>query len=119
MTISTHRVKDVLVLGIEGELKRSGNAEISLLQQVKAQIENGERKLLIDLAKAEFIDSFGVGEILASYVTVRNSGGKLKVALGRWLSRVIGIPNPIPDLSYASREATLEDFESPGHAKKT
>ena len=41
MTISTHRVKDVLVLGIEGELKRSGNAEISLLQQVKAQIENG------------------------------------------------------------------------------
>ena len=28
----------------------------------------------------EFIDSFGVGEILASYISTQNLGGKLKLA---------------------------------------
>jgi anti-anti-sigma factor len=28
----------------------------------------------------EFIDSFGVGEILASYISTHNLGGKLKLA---------------------------------------
>jgi anti-anti-sigma factor len=28
----------------------------------------------------EFIDSFGVGEVLASYISTHNLGGKLKIA---------------------------------------
>jgi anti-anti-sigma factor len=28
----------------------------------------------------DFIDSFGVGEILASYISTHNLGGKLKIA---------------------------------------
>jgi len=35
---------------------------------------------LLNLSKVPFIDSFGIGEILASYISIQNSGGRLKLA---------------------------------------
>ena len=48
-------------------------------QQVKDQLDRGKRKILLNFRDVEFIDSFGVGEILASYISTHNLGGKLKI----------------------------------------
>jgi len=47
---------------------------------VKDRLESGTRNILFNFEKVEFIDSFGVGEILASYISTQNLGGKLKLA---------------------------------------
>ena len=80
MTIKK-RVKDgVVVFDIEGELKRSDIIDVTLHQLVKDELESGKKYILLNFDKVPFIDSFGVGEILASYISTHNLGGKLKLA---------------------------------------
>ncbi len=74
------RVKgDIVIFDIEGEIKRSDITDVTLHQLVKEQLDAGRRKILLNFERVEFIDSFGVGEILASYVSTHNMGGKLKL----------------------------------------
>ncbi|MBM3295458.1 MAG: STAS domain-containing protein [Candidatus Aminicenantes bacterium] len=75
------RDKDsVVVFDIEGELKRSDIADVTLHQLVKGELDAGKRHILLNFEQVPFIDSFGVGEILASYISTHNLGGKLKLA---------------------------------------
>ena len=80
MIINTREKKDVLIFDIEGEIRRSDMTDVTLHQLVKDQLESGQRNILFNFKNVEFIDSFGVGEILASYISTHNLGGKLKIA---------------------------------------
>jgi anti-anti-sigma factor len=80
MKISTREKNDVLIFDIEGEIRRSDITDITLHQLVKDQLDSGKRNILLNFQNVEFIDSFGVGEILASYISTHNLGGKLKIA---------------------------------------
>jgi len=80
MVINTREKKDVVIFDVEGEIRRSETADVSLHQLVKDQLDAGKRKVLFNFEKVQFIDSFGVGEILASYISTHNIGGKLKIA---------------------------------------
>jgi stage II sporulation protein AA (anti-sigma F factor antagonist) len=79
MKISPRYKNDVVIFDIEGEIKRSDITDITLHQLVKDQLDSGRRKILLNFERVEFIDSFGVGEILASYISTHNLGGKLKL----------------------------------------
>lgn len=80
MEISVREKDDVVILDIEGEIRRSDITDVTLHQLVKAQLDSGKRNILLNFQNVEFIDSFGVGEILASYISTHNLGGKLKIA---------------------------------------
>ncbi len=69
----------IVVFDIEGEIKVSDVPGPTLHQLIKDQLERGKRDILLDLKKVDFIDSFGIGELLASYVSIQNLGGKLKL----------------------------------------
>ena len=71
---------DVVIFDIEGEIRRSDLSETTLHELVKDRLMSGTRNILFNFEKVEFIDSFGVGEILASYISTQNLGGKLKLA---------------------------------------
>lgn len=75
------RMKDsIVIFDMEGELKRSDTIDITLHQLVKDELDAGNKYILLNFDKVPFIDSFGVGEILASYISTHNLGGKLKLA---------------------------------------
>jgi anti-sigma B factor antagonist len=80
MQIKSREKKGVTIFDIEGEVRRSDITDITLHQMVKDQLEMGKRNILLNFQNVEFIDSFGVGEILASYISTHNIGGKLKIA---------------------------------------
>ena len=44
---------------------------------VAAIVENNYLDIVIDLSRTQYIDSSGLGELIASYTTVRNRGGSL------------------------------------------
>ncbi len=74
------RIKNgVVIFDIDGELKRSDDIDVTLHQLVKDELEAGNKYILLNFDKVPFIDSFGVGEILASYISTHNLGGKLKL----------------------------------------
>jgi anti-sigma B factor antagonist len=80
MQITTQDVDEVVVFYVSGEIRRSHIEEATLHEVVKSQLELGRRNLLLNLEKVDFIDSWGVGEMLASYTSTQNLGGKIKLA---------------------------------------
>ena len=80
MEINSREKGDVVIFDIEGEIRRSDVSDVTLHQLVKDQLDTGRRNILFNFQNVEFIDSFGVGEILASYISIHNLGGKLKIA---------------------------------------
>ncbi len=80
MEINAREKSNVIIFDIEGEIRRSDLNDVTLHQLVKDQLDDGKRNILLNFRKVEFIDSFGVGEILASYISTHNIGGKLKIA---------------------------------------
>jgi anti-anti-sigma factor len=80
MVIHKRDRNSVVIFDIEGELKRSDITDVTLHQLVKDELDAGKRHILLNFEKVPFIDSFGVGEILASYISTHNLGGKLKLA---------------------------------------
>lgn len=80
MEIKSREKSDIIIFDIEGEIRRSDVTDVTLHQLVKDQLDSGKRNILLNFQNVEFIDSFGVGEILASYISTHNLGGKLKIA---------------------------------------
>ena len=80
MQIQAREKDDVVIFDIEGEIRKSDVTDVTLHQLVKDQLDVGKRNILLNFKNVEFIDSFGVGEILASYISTHNLGGKLKIA---------------------------------------
>jgi anti-sigma B factor antagonist len=115
MVIGTREKGNIAVFDIEGEIRRSDSMDATLHQLVKARLESGRTDILLNFEKVDFIDSFGVGEILASYISTQNLGGKLKLShvskkllvifQVTMLTRVLEI--------FGSEEAALESFGKP------
>lgn len=79
MVITKREKENIVIFDVEGEIKRSDVIDVTLHDLVKAVLEEGRRFILLNFERVGFIDSFGVGEILASYISTHNLGGKLKL----------------------------------------
>jgi len=114
MNITTREVNDVVIFDIEGEFRRPENQGVLLRDLVKAQLENRRKKLIVNLKNAIFVDDYGMGEILECHISVRNAGGKLKVALDlREYYNRFPVPSahPPPEFLYGSVEDALDSFQ--------
>jgi len=112
MRISARQKNDILIFDLEGEIKRSDITDITLHQLVKEQLDSGKRKILLNFDGVEFIDSFGVGEILASYISTHNLGGKLKlVKISKKLFLIFQVTmlTKVLDI-YEEEETALKSF---------
>lgn len=80
MTIqaSTRAVNGVAIVDISGQL-RLGEATGKLRSVVQQLINDGYRKIVINLNGVVHIDSSGIGELMSNYTSVRNQGGELKL----------------------------------------
>jgi anti-anti-sigma regulatory factor len=66
MIINTREIGDVIIYDLKGRICRTASEEKTLHQFVKLDLDKGKRNFLFNFQNVEFIDSFGVGEILAS-----------------------------------------------------
>ena len=79
MLIVRRELGAIAILDIKGELGPTPEEEVTLHQRIKRELEAGRRRLLINFAEVNFMDSAGVGQLLASLVSTQKSGGKLKL----------------------------------------
>jgi anti-sigma B factor antagonist len=78
MTITTREVSHVTVVDINGRITL-GEETGQLRDTVRNLIAAGKKKIVLNLAQVDFIDSSGVGELVSSFTAVRNAGGDLKL----------------------------------------
>ena len=79
MEIKAREQKHIVILDIIGEMRRSEYQVPTLHQIVKKWIEENKKNILVNFEKVKFIDSLGIGELVASFNSTMNSGGNLKL----------------------------------------
>ena len=70
---------DLTVVELSGHL-HLGNELMGVESAVKRVIDEGTRKLVIDVSKLEYIDSAGIGMLVACNGQIEKAGGKMRVA---------------------------------------
>jgi anti-sigma B factor antagonist len=78
LEITEHAVGDVTVLDLNGRLVLT-EAEEPLREHVEALIAHGRVKLVIDMTNVTYIDSAGLGMLVAKYVSARRRGGDIRL----------------------------------------
>src|SRR5512147_2349857 len=110
MTIEERAVGDVMVLDVKGRVTLGEGDEL-LKDKVNSLINQGRKKLVLNLADVPYIDSAGLGEIVRTYTTVSKQGGSLKL---------LNLTKRITDLLSITKLLTVfETFESESDAVKS
>ena len=78
MQIEERTVGDVVVLDLKGKITLGAGDEL-LKDKVNSLVNQGHRKIVLNLADVPYIDSAGLGEIVRTYTTVSKNGGSLKL----------------------------------------
>ena len=78
MQIDQRAVGDVTVLDVKGKITL-GEGDEQLKDKVNSLMNQGHKKILLNLAGVPYIDSAGLGEIVRTYTTVSRQGGSLKL----------------------------------------
>jgi anti-sigma B factor antagonist len=78
MQIEERNVGDVIVLDLKGKVTLGQGDEL-LKDKVNSLVNQGHRKIILNLADVPYVDSAGLGEIVRTYTTVSRQGGSLKL----------------------------------------
>src|SRR5438128_9462590 len=78
MKSSTRQIDGVTVVDLSGRITL-GEGSITLRDTVRDLLAKGQKKILLNLADVNYIDSSGIGELVSAFTTVRNQGGDLKL----------------------------------------
>jgi stage II sporulation protein AA (anti-sigma F factor antagonist) len=79
MVFEIREVNNIVIYNIEGEIRIDEEMPVILHDHVKSQLEIGKRYFLFNLENVNYIDSFGVGQLIGSLTSIMNVGGKLKL----------------------------------------
>ena len=78
LDVKERQAGDVTILDMTGDV-RIGEGAISLRDSIRTLADQGKKKVLLNLAGVKYMDSTGVGELIANYTTISRQGGQLKL----------------------------------------
>ena len=78
LELKERQAGDVTILDLSGPV-RMGEGSIALRDAIRKLAGEGKKKLLLNLAGVGYVDSSGIGELIANYTTVTREGGQLKL----------------------------------------
>ncbi|MEX2273882.1 MAG: STAS domain-containing protein [Vicinamibacterales bacterium] len=78
MQIEERTIGDITVLDLKGKMTLGEGDEL-LKDKVNSLMNQGRKKILMNLEAVPYIDSAGLGEIVRTYTTVSRQGGTMKL----------------------------------------
>src|SRR5213595_3984748 len=91
LSIRERQAGDVTVLDMDGRIT-IGEGSVALRSAIRRLLEEGKKKILLNLAGVGYIDSSGIGELVSSYTAIGKEGGQLKLLnLTEKLQDLLGI----------------------------
>lgn len=99
LLMTRRSVDGVAILDLSGDI-RMGQGNAYLQQTLRSMIEQNETKVLINMAGVSYIDSSGLGELVAGYTTIGKSGGELKL---------LNVTERVKDLMMITKLLTVFD----------
>jgi anti-sigma B factor antagonist len=107
MDIKERVVGGVSILDLSGKIVL-GEGDVQVKERIKDLLSDGQRRILLNLAEVNYIDSAGLGTLIGSYTTARRDGGSLKL---------VNLTKRIQDLLAITKLITVfETFDSEAEA---
>jgi anti-sigma B factor antagonist len=78
LNINERQAGDVTVLDMSGKIT-IGEGSVALRSAIRKLIEEGKKKILLNLSQVSYVDSSGIGEFVASFTAIGREGGQLKL----------------------------------------
>jgi anti-sigma B factor antagonist len=78
MKIEMRTIGDVRILDCSGKITL-GEGTMAVRNTVRDILKDNGKKIILNLANVNYIDSSGIGELVSTYTTVTNNGGQLKL----------------------------------------
>lgn len=111
MKIDSRIVADIHFLDCSGKITL-GEGTMTVRTIVADILKAGGKKIVLNLADVNYIDSSGVGELVSTYTTVAKHGGQLKLlSLTKKIREVLTITKLLTVFQvYDSEPATVASF---------
>ena len=78
LDIRERQAGDVTVLDMSGRIT-IGEGSVALRSAIRRLLEEGKKKILLNLAGVGYIDSSGIGELVSSFTAINKDGGQMKL----------------------------------------
>ena len=113
MNIAERAVGDVTVLDLKGKVALGEGDEL-LKDKVNSLLNQGQKKIVLNLAEVPYIDSAGLGEIVRTYTTVSRQGGNLKLlALTKRITDLLAITKLLTVFeTYETESEAVQSFSA-------
>lgn len=99
MTVTERKVGGVTIVDVAGKMVSSDNPG-RLKDKITSLLFQGEKQIVLNLGQVAYVDSSGLGEMVACYGSATREGAKLKLA---------NAGNKIRDLLVMTRLVTIFD----------
>ena len=117
MQIDERTVGDVVVLDIKGRVQL-GEGDEMLKDKVNSLLNQGRKKIVLNLAEVPYIDSAGLGEVVRTFTTVSRQGGNLKLLnLTKRITDLLAITKLLTVFdTYDSEQDAVQSFSASAKA---
>ena len=117
MEIDERTVGDVVVLDIKGRVQL-GEGDEMLKDKVNSLLNQGRKKIILNLAEVPYIDSAGLGEVVRTFTTVSRQGGNLKLLnLTKRITDLLAITKLLTVFdTYDSEQEAVQSFSASAKA---
>ena len=78
LNIKERQAGDVIILDMDGKIT-IGEGSVAVRSAIRRLLEEGKKKILLNLAGVGYVDSSGIGELVSSFTTINREGGQLKL----------------------------------------
>jgi anti-sigma B factor antagonist len=114
--VTMQEVDGVSVVGLNGRIVLGAESE-ALREAVKSLVASGKTKIVLDMSNVTYIDSAGLGLLVAAYVSAKTLGASVRLcALGKKFHEVLQITRLLTVFDvYDTPTAAIASF-SDSHA---
>jgi anti-anti-sigma factor len=114
MHVEVRQTKDIVILDLKGRLT-AGFGDQILREAIDELLAEGRRRVLLNLSEVAFVDSAGVGELVAGLKTARRFGAELKLLnVGDRVYSTLDMARLLPTFeTYQDEAEAIRSFGAP------
>jgi anti-sigma B factor antagonist len=111
LKMNVREVDGVGVVALEGRVVL-GEESNALREQVKSMLAAGQKKIVLNMDHVTYIDSAGLGTLVAAHHSARTQGASLKLCnLGTRFQEILQVTKLLTDFEvYDSEAAAIRSF---------
>ncbi len=79
MEISQYEQNEIVILVVSGSLVQDSVSSV-FAEKIRQVVAEGKRKVVVDMAEVNWMDSAGIGILLGGFITLHNHSGDLRLA---------------------------------------